>query len=140
MDLQIGIGGRNIGALLRRPAITDRSRADDDYIGRLHCALGITASQKGPWAEFADALRANAARLYDVPPPSEGHRHLSAQEAPDAVDQVFGTLPQRLSALSAMRAAAARLYTVLTPQQKHMADQLLPLCCLIGTAAMSGTN
>ena len=48
----------------------------------------------------------------------------------DTFDDVFGSLEERLEAMSAMRFAGERLYRGLTPRQRFKADRLLPMCSM----------
>lgn len=129
-DFESGAGGWNAAAGGACSAL----RVGDD-LDRLHTELGLVDAQAGPWLGFVAAMRANAERLDADPEPDNGHDDAGMPSTLDHLDQLFGTVEQRLAALSMMRVAAARLYAVLNPRQQQTADRLLPLCCLAELAA-----
>lgn len=130
MILQLDIPGRpeSIGrdAPNGTRSISTARRQCEQLCGR----LGIAPDQKGPWREFAAALRANADRLDTERDDDNGPTLSDVADAFDGLDHLFGPLEERVVALLSMRTAAARLYAVLSPRQRREADRLLPLCCL----------
>lgn len=99
-------------------------------LAALKAELGVGAGQGNGWKKFAASFRMNARRMRQ--------RHRSVQATPprqapgaiDALEQMFGTLEERLAALEALRRGATALYVVLTPAQRKKADRLIPACCI----------
>ena len=117
---------------VRRPtdADIDVGPAIDRLLAGLRSELGVTIEQTRAWLDFAAACRANAERVDIL---SERCSHRSADPRPgsaDTLDDVFGSLEERLEAMSAIRFAGERLYPGLTPRQRFEADRLLPMCCI----------
>ncbi len=98
-------------------------------IAFLRAELKITEAQMPQWNAFAEALRANARRMSEMPAIMM-QSGMMAQEsapvsAPDRLDRMEKMMTAMLETLKATKAALAPLYALLTDEQKKVADQLI---------------
>jgi hypothetical protein len=88
------------------------------HLSALKTELKLTAAQEPAWKAFEGAVRAQAeGRAKD---------HPQAAGGPESFDAHIAFMEQRLAGLKAVAQARTGLYAVLTPEQKAVADRLLP--------------
>jgi hypothetical protein len=93
-------------------------------IAFLKAELKITEAQMPQWNAFAEALRANARGMSEMPTTMMGQGSASVS-APDRLDRMEKMMSATLEAVKGAKIALAPLYAVFTEEQKKVADQLI---------------
>jgi LTXXQ motif family protein len=105
---------------------TDTIDRVEGRIAFLHTELKITDEQSGTWNAFADALRANAKKLGEVPAamaaPAAGQRSANLDERLESQER---WLLARLEGTRTIRTAFVKLNDTLSDDQKKAAGELL---------------
>jgi LTXXQ motif family protein len=96
-------------------------------IAFLKTELKITDAQMPQWTAFADALRANAARMSEMRNTmmQGGMTDGASMSAPDRLDRMEKMMTAMTEAVKSTKSALTPLYGVLTDDQKKVADQLI---------------
>lgn len=94
-------------------------------LASLRTALSITPSQAAAWHAYAEAYRANAARMSGMMSMMESRTQGSAPSSvPERLRHHETMMSQHLASLQALRAAIDTLYAALSDEQKAAADAL----------------
>ena len=119
------MGGMGHGGMQGADSVGPLDRVEG-RIAFLRAELKIGEAQTQAWNGFADALRANAKKLAEVPrtPPATAG---GAATLNQRLEHQEHALAVRLEAVKSMRAGLQRLYGVLSDEQKKTADELLPV-------------
>ncbi len=98
------------------------ARHVEGRIAFLKAELKITESQQKLWNAVADAMRANAKAMTEMP----GGTMNAAATLPDRLAAREKALNARLDALQKYQAVVDPLYAALSDEQKRTADELVP--------------
>jgi hypothetical protein len=118
MSMRFGPGGMGPGGLAGSglPHVEGR-------IAFFKAELAITDAQTPQWNTFAEALRAQAARMRQAAAPATPLT--GTVSAPEQLERRIAMLASRSEALQAVLAGMKPLYAVLTDDQKKTADTLM---------------
>jgi hypothetical protein len=112
------------GGMMEMMGIADHV---EGRIAFLKTELKITDAQMPQWTAFADALRANAARMSEMRNTmmQGGMTDGASMSAPDRLDRMEKMMTAMTEAVKTTKSALTPLYGVLSDEQKKVADQLI---------------
>jgi hypothetical protein len=126
-----GMSGMKCGKMMGGSGIMSGQHVEGN-IAFLKVELAITVVQEAEWRTFAEALRAAGKQGAEMRKKMEEmcpmHQDPNAP-APTIVDKMADRekrMSERLSSVKAVNAALAPLYAKFSPEQKKLAEELLP--------------
>ncbi len=125
------MGGMKCGKMMGGSGIMSGQHVEGN-IAFLKVELGVTVVQESEWRNFAEALRAAGKQGAEMRKKMEEmcpmHQDPKAP-APTIVDKMADRekrMSERLASVKAVNAALAPLYAKFSPEQKKLAEELLP--------------
>ncbi len=136
-----GMGGMKCGKMMGGSGIMSGQHVEGN-IAFLKVELGVTVAQESEWRNFAEVLRAAGKQGAEMRKKMEEmcpmHQDPKAP-VPTIVEKMADRekrMSERLASVKAVNAALAPLYAKFSPEQKKLAEELLP--AQLGRGGMMG--